>query len=123
MECRLVLNNCSNYDITNSALSGQLQQQLKYYKFRRVPTKNGKAVFYLFFRKEEETYHALRTAASMTDISLVRYLHLNPIAAPICRPKDISPSEMYYRPLPTQQIVDIIRYNFRRYLDRFANKV
>ncbi|CAF1340676.1 unnamed protein product [Rotaria magnacalcarata] len=58
----------------------------------------------------------------MTDISLVRYLHLNPIAAPICRPKDISPSEMYYRPLPTQQIVDIIRYNFRRYLDRFANK-
>ncbi|CAF4627131.1 unnamed protein product, partial [Rotaria magnacalcarata] len=39
MECRLVLNNCSNFDITNSALSGMLQQQLKYYKFRRVPTK------------------------------------------------------------------------------------
>ncbi|CAF4056797.1 unnamed protein product [Rotaria magnacalcarata] len=35
MECRLVLNNRSTVDIPNDVLCGQLQQQLKYYKFRR----------------------------------------------------------------------------------------
>ncbi|CAF4321672.1 unnamed protein product, partial [Rotaria magnacalcarata] len=69
----LVLNNRSTVDIPNDVIYGQLQQQLKYHKFRRVQTKAGKAVFYLFFRKEAETYYALRTAASMNDISLVRY--------------------------------------------------
>ncbi|CAF2215404.1 unnamed protein product [Rotaria magnacalcarata] len=97
MECRLVLNNRSTVDIPNDALCGPLQQQLKYYKFRRVQTKAGKAVFYLFFRKEAETYYALRTAAS-------------------------PPSEMHYRPVPTKTIVDMIRYNYTRYFDRFSNK-
>lgn len=123
MECRLVLNNRSRVDIPNDVLRGQLQQQLKYYKFRRVQTKAGKAVFYLFFRKEAETYYALRTAASMNDISLVRYLHPNSIAAPLRRPDDIPPSEMHYRPVPTKTIVDMIRYNYTRYFDRFSNKV
>mgnify|MGYP007096995860 FL=1 len=75
MEYRLVLNNRSEYDISNSVLNGQLHQDLKYYKFRRVPSKIGKPLFYLFFRKEEETYYALRAAKSMKNISLVRYRH------------------------------------------------
>ena len=54
MECRLVFNTYSNSDITDSTLSGQLQQPLKYYKFRRVSAKSGRVVFYLFFRKEED---------------------------------------------------------------------
>ncbi|CAF4652377.1 unnamed protein product [Rotaria socialis] len=87
MEWRSVLNNRSTVDIPNDVLCGQLQQQLKYYKFRRVRTKAGKAVLYLFFRKEAETYYAFRTAASMNDISLVRYLHPNSIAAPLRRPE------------------------------------
>lgn len=123
MECRLVLNNLSGDDLPNSDLSGLLQQQLKYYKFRRVPTKTGKSIFYLFFRKEADTYYALRAARSIRNISLVRYRHLNPVAAPICRPDDVSPSELYYRPIPTQQTVDTIRYSVRKYYDQFQNKV
>ena len=123
MECRLVLNNLSEGDIPNSELSGLLQQQLKYYKFRRVPTKTGKSVFYLFFRKEADTYCALRAARSMKTISLVRYRHHNPVPAPICRPDDVSPSESYYRPVPTQRTVDAIRYSVRKYYDQFQNKV
>ena len=123
MECRLVLNNCSNFDISNNALTGELQQQLKYYKFRRVPTKTGKAVFYLFFRREEDTYYALRTAKSIKNISVVRYRHYNTTAAPIRRPDDIPLSEMQYRPVPPKNIVDTIRYNFTKYYDQFANKV
>lgn len=123
MECRLVLNNLSGDDIANSDLSGLLQQQLKYYKFRRVPTKTGTSIFYLFFRKEADTYYALRTARSMTNISLVRYRHHNPVAAPICRPDDVSPSESYYQPVPTQRTVDTIRYSVRKYYDQFQNKV
>jgi hypothetical protein len=123
MECRLVLNNCSESDIPNKVLCGQLQQQLKYYKFRRVPTKTGKAIFYLFFRKEKETYEALRVGKSIKNISLVRYHHRTTTAAPICRPDDITPSETHYRPVPPRNIVDAIRYNFSRYIDRFTSKV
>ncbi|CAF5203525.1 unnamed protein product, partial [Rotaria magnacalcarata] len=98
------------------------QQQLKYYKFRRVPTKTGKAVFYLFFRKEEDTYYALRAAKSIKEISLVRYRHYNITAAPIRHPGDIPPSEMQYRPVPSKKVVDAIRFNFTKYYARFANK-
>ena len=123
MECRLVLNNLSADDISNSDLSGVLQQQLKYYKFRRVPTKSGKSIFYLFFHREADTYIALRTARSIKHISLVRYRHHNPVAAPICRPDDVPSSESYYRPLPTQRTVDTIRYSIRKYYDQFRSKV
>ena len=123
MECRLVLNNLSTSDISNSSLSGQLQQQLKYYKFRRVPTKAGKSIFYLFFHREEDTYHALQVAKAMKQISVVRYYHRNTTAAPILRPDDMPPSEMQYRSVPPKNIVDAIRYNFSRHIDRFANKV
>ena len=123
MECRLVLNNLSADDISNSDLSGLLQQQLKYYKFRRVPTKSGKSIFYLFFHREADTYNALRTARSMKNISLVRYRHHNPVAAPICRPDDVPSSESYYRPVPTQRTVDTIRYSIRKYYDQFRSKV
>lgn len=124
MEHRLVLNNRSNSgDIPNSRLAGELQQTLKYYKFRRVPSKTGKPVFYLFFRREEETYRALQTVKSIEGISLVRYYHRAIDPAPLLRPDDIPLSEMQYRQLPPQHTVDIIRYNFRKHIDRFATKV
>ena len=123
MECRLVLNNCSEFDIPNSVLLGRLQQQLKYYKFRRVQTKAGKSLFYLFFRKEEETYYALRAGKNIKDISLVRYRHHSVIPAPLDRPDEISPTESYYRPVPSRRIVDAVRYNFSRYIERFSDKV
>ena len=79
MECRLVLNNSTDVEITNNDMSGIFHQQLKYYKYRRVPSKNGKTIFYLFFRKEEETHAALRTAKPIKEISLVRYYPSNPV--------------------------------------------
>jgi hypothetical protein len=111
MECRLVLNNHSESDISNNSLSGQLHQQLKYYKFHRVSWKIGKPVFCLFFRKEKDTYYALQVAKSIKNISLVRYYHRDVIAVPLHRPDDISPSEMQSCPVPPKNI------------DRFATKV
>ncbi|CAF4847805.1 unnamed protein product, partial [Rotaria magnacalcarata] len=107
---RLVLNNRTDDEITNNDMSGRFHQQLKYYKYRRVPSKNGKAIFYLFFRKEEETYAALRVAKSIKEISLVRYYPSNPIN-----------SESSFRPFPPQQIIDICRYTFRSRLVNFEN--
>lgn len=112
MECRLVLNNRTDTEITDRDMDGRFHQQLKYYKYRRVPTKNGKAIFYLFFRKEEATYAALRAAKSFKEISLVRYYPSNPVD-----------SESVFRPFPPQNIVDIARYAFRNRLDRFSNVV
>lgn len=112
MECRLVLNNHSDHHITNKEMSGHYQQCLKYYKFRRVQSKTGKSIFYLFFRKEEESYFALRAARAMKKISLVRYRPLNPIDY-----------EAPFRPFPPQSIIDPCRYAFRKYLDKFTNEV
>jgi hypothetical protein len=108
MEHRLVLNNRSNTNITNDDMCGRFHQSLKYYKFRRVAAKKGKAVFYLFFRREEDTYAALRAAKPMKEISLVRYRPKNPV--------DYEPA---FRPFAPKQIINICRYAFRKYLDRF----
>jgi hypothetical protein len=123
MECRLVLNNLSKQDLSNEFLSGPLKRQLNFYKFRRVPTKNGQSVFYLFFYREEDTYQAIRASKSIKNISLVRYRHTNPNTAPPSRPDDIPPSEMIYRPVPTKRIVDIIRNHLSKYFDQFSTKV
>lgn len=124
MECKLVMNNRSAYnDIPNSILCGELRQKLNFYKFRRVLSKTGNPVFYLFFRREEDTYRALQVAKSIKTISLVRYRHRDINPAPLLKPDDIPPSEMQYRPIPPQNIIDIIRYNFRKYIDQFVTKV
>ena len=93
-------------------MNGKFHQQLKYYKYRRVPTGNGKAIFYLFFRKEEETYAALRAAKSTKEISLVRYYPSKPIH-----------TEAIFRPFPSQKIIDTCRYAFRGRLHNFENVV
>lgn len=93
-------------------MNGRFHQSLKYYKFRRVPAKKGKVVFYLFFHKEEDTYAALRAAKPMKEISLVRY-----------RPKNPVDYESTFRPFPPKQIINICRYAFRKYLDRFHTVV
>ena len=114
MEYRLVLNNRTDIEITNKDMSGKFHQILKYYKYRRIPSQNGKSLFYLFFRKEEETYAARRAAKSMKEISLVRYrpCPLNSI--------DRIPT---FRPFPPKKIIDICRYAFRSHLDQFENVV
>ncbi len=94
MECRLVLNNHSESDISNHILGGILHQKLKYYKFRRILSKIGKPMFYLFFRKEEDIYYILRAAKSINNISVVRYRHRKYVAALLHRPDDIPLSEM-----------------------------
>ena len=112
MECRLVLNNRNETDITNKDMSGLYHQCLKYYKFHRVQTRTGKSIFYLFFRKEEDTYFALRAAKSMKEISLVRYRPSNPIHY-----------DQPFRPFPSQKIIDLCRYALRKHLDKFADVV
>ncbi len=109
---RLVLNNRTNTDITNNDMCGTFHQRLKYFKFRRVPTKTGKAIFYLFFQKEEDTYAALRAAKAIKEISLVRYRPSNPVEY-----------ETPFRPFPPNHIINICRYAFRKYLDRFGTVV
>lgn len=112
MEHRLVLNNRANTDIANNYMCGMLHQCLKYDKFRRVQTKTGKDIFYLFFQKEEDTYAALRTAKTIKEISLVRY-----------RPTNLMKYELPFRPFPPNHIINICRYAFSKYLDRFDTVV
>lgn len=112
MECRLVLNNRTDSDITNEKMCGYYQQHLNYYKYRRIPSKTGKSVFYLFFRKEEQTYFALREARAMKEISLVRY-----------RPLHSIDYEEPFRPFPPKSIIDPCRYAFRKYIDKFDTVV
>jgi hypothetical protein len=112
MEYRLVLNNRTDTDITNNEMCGIFHQRLKYSRFRRVPTKSGKEVFYLFFRKEEDTYAALRAAKAIKGVSLVRYCPTNSIDY-----------ELPFRPFPPNYIINICRYAFRKYLDRFDTVV
>jgi len=112
MEHRLVLNNRTDTEITDQDMYGIFHQHLKYFKFRRVPTKTGKAIFYLFFHKEEDTYTALLAAKAIKEISLVRYRPTNPID-----------DELPFRPFPPKRIINICRYAFRRYLNRFDTVV
>lgn len=112
MELKLVMNNRTNTDISNKDMCGYLHQQLKFYKFRRVPTKSGKSIFYLFFRREQETYYALRAARSITQISLVRYRSFKSI-----------PIESSFQPFVPQRIINIPRYAFSNHIDKFDNKV
>lgn len=112
MECRLVLNNRTDIDIKDKDMSGYFRQCLKHYKFRRIRTKTGKSIFYLFFHKEEETYVALRVARTMKGISLIRYRPINPL-----------PYEPQFRPFPPQNIIDVCRYALRRHIDNFGNVV
>ena len=112
MEHRLVLNNRTITDITNSDMCGIFRQQLKYVKFRRVTTKTGSSIFYLFFRKEEDTYAALRAAKTIKGISLVRY-----------RPANLTDNELPFRPFPPKNVINICRYAFRKYLERFNTMV
>ena len=79
MQWRLVLNNRTDNAISDKDMCSLFHQHLKYYKFRRVPTKTGRSIFYLFFHKEEDTYAALRASKAMKEISLVRYRPSNPI--------------------------------------------
>ncbi|CAF1498095.1 unnamed protein product [Adineta ricciae] len=110
MECRLVLYNRTDDDLNHDYMSGWLHQQLKYYKYRRIPGQNGKSIFYLFFRKEEDTYAALRAAKLIKHISLVRYNPSNPVMF-----------DLPFRPFSPQHIIDICRYSFKKYLDKFNN--
>lgn len=112
MEHRLVLNNRTNTEITNDDMCGMLYQQLKFQKFRRVPMKNGKTIFYLFFRKEEDTYASLQAAKSIKTISLVRYCPAKPFV-----------SELPFQPFPPQRIIDFCQYAFIQHLDKFNNVV
>lgn len=114
MERRLVLNNRTETEITDNEMSGWFHQQLKFYKFRRVPTKTGKSIFYLFFRTEEDTYAALRAAKSMKQISIVRYRPYKPIDIDV---------ESSYRPSAPDTIINLCRYSFRKHVNKFLNVV
>ena len=74
MEFRLVLNNRTNIDITNDDMCGIYHQRLKYFKFRRVTTKTGKSIFYLFFEKKK--IHMLL----FEQLSLLKEYHLSDTA-------------------------------------------
>ncbi|CAF4218005.1 unnamed protein product, partial [Adineta steineri] len=93
-------------------MSGIFHQHLKYYKYQRVPTVTGKAIFYLFFNKEEDTYAALRAVKAFKQISLVRYHPLHEVDY-----------EAPFRPFPPDNIIHTCRYAFRRYFDKFADTI
>lgn len=112
MEFRLVLNCLTDINITNQDMCGYLHQHLRFYKFRRIPTKSTKSMFYLFFQSEQESYYALRAARSIKTISLVRYRPSKPIS--------FEPS---FKPFAPQRIINIPRFAFANKFDKFDSKV
>ena len=112
MEYRLVLNNHTATELSSDYMCGVLHQKLKYIKYREVKIKNGKTVFYLFFRKEEDTYVALRAVKSIEGISLAR-----------CCPNHHEECETLFRPFSLQIIMEQCRYAFGKYLNKFADLV
>jgi hypothetical protein len=85
-------------DLSNRDMSGKLRQDLGYIRFRRVVSKQGKSVFYLFFQREVDTYKALDKAKKMKNISLVRYRHRNPALPPPAHVDEFPCEEISYAP-------------------------
>jgi hypothetical protein len=112
MESRLVLYNRTDMEITDKDMCGFYHQHLKYYKFRRIRSKRSKAIFYLFFHREEDTYAALRASKKLKTVSIARYI-----------PSDPFDNELPFRPFPPDNIINICRYAFRKYLPQFVNVV
>ncbi len=62
MERRLVLYQLLDMDLTNKDMGEKMKQDLGYIRFRRVPLKTRKSIFYLFFQREIDTYKTLLAA-------------------------------------------------------------
>jgi hypothetical protein len=110
-------------DLSNVDLSGKLRQDLGYIRFRRVPSKKGKSVFYLFFQREMDTYKALITAKKMKNISLVRYRHKNSALPPPAHLEEFPCEELPFRPFHPKKISNITKYEFTKYFEKFASQV
>lgn len=123
MENRLVMYQLFDVNLTNSEMLGKIQQDLGYIRFRRVPSKNGKSVFYLFFQREADTYKALIKAKDMKNISLARYRHRNVTAPPPEHADQFPMDELPFHPFHPNKISNHTRYAFTKHLDKFSSRV
>jgi hypothetical protein len=123
MECRLVMYQLGHTDLSNSDMLGKLKQDLGYIRFRRVPSKKGKSVFYLFFQSEKDTYKALNTAKKMKNISVVRYKHRNPELPPPDHLDEFPQEELPFFPFHPKKFSNITRCAFSKHFEKFASRV
>lgn len=123
MERRLVMYQLFGTNLTNKEMCGKLKQDLKYVRFRRVSSKEGNAIFYLFFQREMDTYKALLAAKQMKNISLKRYQHRNAALPPPSHLHEFPSDEIEFRPFHPKEISNTTRYALTKHFEKFASKV
>jgi len=123
MERRLVLYQLLDTNLTNEDMAGKMMQDLGYTRFRRVPSKGGKSIFYLFYQREMDTYKALRAAKKNKKISLARYRHRNAALPPPAHIDEFPDEELPFHPFHPKQISDETRKAFSRNFEKFASRV
>ena len=123
MECRLVLYQLLDTNITNEEMSGRIKQDLKYVRFRRVPAKKGNSIFYLFFKREMDTYKALLAAKKMKNISLKRYQYRNAALPPPSHLHEFPCEELPFRPFHPKEISNTTRDALTKHFEKFTSKV
>ncbi|CAF1532859.1 unnamed protein product [Adineta ricciae] len=96
MENRLVMYQLHDTNLLNSDMSGKFRQELGFDYFRRVPTKKGTSIFYLFYAREIDTYDALIAAKKIKSISLSRYQPQNRNLPPPAHFNDCTREEMSF---------------------------
>jgi hypothetical protein len=123
MERRLVMYQVGDTDLTNADMCGKVRQELGYESFRRVPTKNGKSIFYLFYIKEMITYDALMIAKKMKHISLARYQPRNRVLPPPSHLHEFPCEELPFYPSHCPKIVNFLRCAFSKHVEKFHSRV
>jgi hypothetical protein len=123
MERRLVMYQLLDTNLTNEDMLRKLRQDLGYDRFRRVKSKNGNSIFYLFYQRELETYKALRAAKKMKTISLVRYKNRNGVLPPPAHLDEFPCEELPFHPGHSQKVSNYLRYSFTKYFEKFSSRV
>ena len=123
MECRLVMYQLGDTALTNTDMCGKVRQDLGYQSFRRVATKNGKSIFYLFYQKEMMTYDALIAAKKMKYISLARYQPRNRVLPPPAHLDEFPCEELPFYPGHCPKIANFLRCAFSKHIEKFQSRV
>ena len=123
MENRLVMYQLNDTNLLNSDMSGKIRQELGFDYFRRVSTKKGKSIFYLFYARETETYDALIAAKKNKSISLSRYQPRNRNLPPPAHSDDCSREDVSFHENHCPKIVNFLRYSFTKHVEKFSSRV
>ncbi|CAF1071049.1 unnamed protein product [Adineta ricciae] len=122
MERPLVMYQLGDTNLTNADMSRKFRQDLGFEYFRRVSTKKGKSIFYLFYTSEMNTYDALVAAKRIKYISVVRYQPRNRVLPPPAHLDEFPCDELPFHPGHCPKIVNFLRSAFSKHIEKFPSR-